>query len=133
MLNGCGPPARAPHVSSPPRASPGKISCLVRGLIAVAYSLRTLSTCGAVRQFSPSPAAHWIDFGSNAHRSGFSIDPSVTPSLASHAAITALLITRYFAGGMKLAGSLSVADAAQIVPAIRCVQKFAGAPATMPL
>ena len=43
---------------------------------------------------------HASTFGSNLHARGFSTTPSFTPSIASHACSTALLMAGYFDAGM---------------------------------
>jgi hypothetical protein len=63
------------------------------------------STCGFIRQSARSSPAQVSVAKSNAHRAGFSITPSFTPSAASQAFSTASWIIGYLLGGMTAAGS----------------------------
>ena len=121
---GSGPPPMTVQPSSLPGASVPNSSFPVRGFLPGPYTLRAAATCGAVKQSAASPVLHNNTLGSNLQRVGSEINPSLSPSAASHAVRAARWISAYFAGGMWLAGSLRSACAIQSPIAVR----FPGAP-----
>jgi hypothetical protein len=91
------------------------------------------STCARERQSGGGlDDEHSIAPGSKRQLRGSSIKPSVTPSIASHVATAARAITASVGGGRNAAESLEAASTMSSVPAMRRVQLFAGAPATIP-
>src|SRR5262245_55648903 len=80
----------AVQVASLPGSLPGN-TIVPLDVLAGAYIRFTDSIWGAVRQLSESPALHSKVEGSNLHMRGSLRMPSLTPSFASHAWITALL------------------------------------------
>src|SRR5688572_12251879 len=80
----------AVQLASLPIDLPGKITLPSLNFDG-AYIRLTLSSCGAVRQVSASPALQARVETSNLHAGGLVSRPSLTPSCASHAFITAAL------------------------------------------
>src|SRR5438876_5560019 len=94
------------HPVSLPGSLPGKtISPAL--VFAGEYIRFTDSSCGAVRQLSPSPALQSNAAGSNLHVRGSFNRLSFTPSFASQAPTTALFNAASFAADTALDGSLS--------------------------
>src|SRR6202022_4634432 len=83
--NGSGPASLAHPSSEPGSRSAGEKSRPVDGSLMGAYMPRAVSTCAGVRHEGPSPVLHSRTPGSKRHRVGSAINPSVTPSSASHA------------------------------------------------
>src|SRR5579859_5724252 len=88
-----------PWPSSPPGRKPGKISRHCESC-APAYSFFSAVTCGCVRHEFESAALQSRVAGSKWHLRGSFSTPSVTPSLASHAALTAFAIDGILLVGM---------------------------------
>src|SRR5262249_34995288 len=107
---GAWPPLMAFQPVSLPGSFPGN-TISPAFVFAAAYILLTDSNCGAVRQLSESPALHSNVDGSNLHVRGSSSKPSLTPSFASHAPITALFKAANFDAETTLDGSLSAGTA----------------------
>src|SRR3984893_17377963 len=98
---------RAAQPASTPGMRPGyTISPFL--LFTGEYSCRADATCGAVRQSAASPALHISVPGSNLHACGSLMMLSLTPSFASHAAITALANSVTLFGGTMRDGSLNI-------------------------
>src|SRR5690348_7549798 len=76
------------HPDSKPGERPG-YTAVPAFVVTGAYALRAFSTCAAVRQSDASPALHARTAGSNRQARGSLTIPSLTPSRASQAAITA--------------------------------------------
>src|SRR5262245_56536913 len=88
--------AIAVQVVSLPSSLPGKTYCPAF-VFAGAYMRFTDSIWGAVRHLSDGTPLHSKTAGSNLHIRGSLSRPSLTPSLASHASMTALFSSVAFA------------------------------------
>src|SRR4030095_6911809 len=98
------------HPVSLPGSFPGKTNSPVL-VLAAAYIRFTVSSCGAVRQLSESPALHRSVAGSNLHVRGSFNRPSLTLSFESHAPMTALFSVSSFAAETALDESFSTGTA----------------------
>src|SRR5205823_374662 len=108
------------HPVSLPGSLPGNTTSPLLVLAGV-YIRVTDSSCAGVRQPSPSAPLHRSVAGSKRHDRGSLINPSLTPSRASHASSAALFSRASFAAGTALAGSLSAGIATLRSHAWRCV------------
>src|SRR6185437_7537492 len=102
LLPGPGPvihSAQPPCPSSPPGKNPGKISLPFESW-APSYNFFNAVACGWVRHESESVSLQSNLAGSKWHCLGSSNTPSVTPSFASHAALTAFAIIGILLVGM---------------------------------
>src|SRR5580704_353140 len=108
-----------PPPSSPPGKNPGKISFFSESC-APSYSFSSAVTCGFVRQVFESDVLQSKIAGSKWHCRGSFKMPSVTPSFASHAALTAVAII-----GILLCFHQRLAPAIRAVCKIRMLRRVA--------